>query len=495
MKHAPRPRLLGVAVLAVVAACAPPPPASSSPSSRPSNAAPTTAAPAPTPTAEARIDLNDLPRVEVDPETLLAVCDPEPTQGVSGGPESHFSCEDVFRIALAAFAEVTRDPIMRIHARRAVCDEGQPCPPAVVESGSVTGWTATAAYTVAIDVRESSIPVPALDSAAVWPSANSATPEVFRPTLPPAPDELFDRAPYPFCGQTELRWPVEPRTCFLDAVLDGRPAETIDRSDGIEGDEVFQVIRFDGRGAPLLYAAVNGHWSVERAFVLLNPGGLDWSVNGWYGTRRELPLGTDKSGIGCVAGEPSGNSTTHYFNGTCYGWRIADHDTLVDAGLHDTGAQLDCDPRLYGDSIETSGPPADTHPTDLDIEFDALPDGARAQDLAKWACGRKAASVSKLLTFADSYGGGMITVDRYRTAAASLEAPVIDDSLAACEVRGRPAICFDRTGGGPEYPYGWSMVAIVEDGTFDPNAVMLRIWSEERGLAELMKVAENVIPL
>ena len=56
--------------------------------------------------------------------------------------------------------------------------------------------------------------------------------------------------------------------------------------------------------------------------------------------------------------DPTGSAS---FDGACYGWRIGPYRVMVAEGL-DRNVHADCDVKLYGDSIETSGLPAADHP-------------------------------------------------------------------------------------------------------------------------------------
>ena len=186
--------------------------------------------------------------------------------------------------------------------------------------------------------------------------------------------------------------------------------------------------------------------------------------------------------------DPTGSAS---FDGACYGWRIGPYRVMVAEGL-DRNVHADCDVKLYGDSIETSGLPAADHPTDLDIEFSAVPVRATIEDVEKWACGYQGFSDRVRLTLDPANEWGIIEVDRALWGSKSIEMDVRASAVAACTVRGLPAVCVDR----PDDMLGqnpYAMIVVIEDGTLDPNAVVVRVWSEDLPLDELMRVAESVV--
>jgi hypothetical protein len=190
----------------------------------------------------------------------------------------------------------------------------------------------------------------------------------------------------------------------------------------------------------------------------------------------------------CVEVEPFVKGSIAWFDGTCYGWLIAPHEVLEAAGLHNRNLQLDCDPRLYGDSLETSGPPAVDHHTDLDIEFSSPPDG-EVVHVMKWACGTK--GVSDLLTV--TLDEGRVSVERALQGTPSVEVEAVDGSVAPCDVLGRPAVCVDYLTADELHANSIAQVIILEDSTLDPHAVVVRLSSEDASLATLLYLAELVV--
>jgi hypothetical protein len=190
----------------------------------------------------------------------------------------------------------------------------------------------------------------------------------------------------------------------------------------------------------------------------------------------------------CIEGEPFMAGAIAWFDGTCYGWRFAPHEVLEATGLHDRNLQLDCDPQLYGDSLETSGPPAAAHLTDLDIEFSTTPDGGSVVHVMKWACGTLGVSDLLSLTLPE----GTVTIDRGLQGSPSMEVQAVDGSVVACNVAGRSAVCIDYLTADGLQSNAIAQVIVLEDATLDPHAVVLRLSSEDVPLATLLDVAERV---
>lgn len=286
--------LLATAVIATQAACLADAPHPSVARSAVPPAAPTTRpTPRPTsrptakPSALTGLPIDDLPRVKRDPTTLTAVCDAEPTQAFSGGPEPELHCSDAVELAVRAFAAETPDPIERIYVRRPRCFEGQPCPPELLDTATVTGWTARAAYSFELVWGTERVAAPAVGVSAAWPERDALAAPVERPRINGAPNVVANRTPHPFCGRYEVVPTPEVADCFVSAVLDGRPAEAIELGYAIEGEPYTTIYRFDGAGAIWSYVRVLGTWQVSRGGLSLNPGS-GWSYDGWSETSRRI---------------------------------------------------------------------------------------------------------------------------------------------------------------------------------------------------------------
>lgn len=192
----------------------------------------------------------------------------------------------------------------------------------------------------------------------------------------------------------------------------------------------------------------------------------------------------------CVEGEPHAVAGSEWFEGTCYGWRVGAEDVLG-GDSYDRNLKVDCEPELYGHSLETSGPPAVTHPTDLDIEFADLPSGATVEHIDKWACGSM--GLSDHLTLTDAQGGGTVDITRSLEGTSWLPVWALPSSVKGCDVLGRPAVCIDYLVDGVDRRNDFAYVFVIEDRRLDPHAVVLRLYSEEVPLAELLQIAVRVV--
>jgi hypothetical protein len=219
----------------------------------------------------------DLPRVELADVDATVVCDPDMSLAVSGGPEATVDCSESLRLALRALRTVTPDPVVRIYLRRPPCPS-LPCSEDQLNTAEVTLWTATQAYSVWLDSRLRTVPLPSVTNDAAWPAAgNSPVPAVARPSIEGAPPEVSRREPYPYCGWAVLDDPLEPLRCFRDAVLAGRRAEVIRTFLGFEGGTWLSIYRYDGHGRIVEYY----HNQTARLDGLLNDtwGRLEGAMN------------------------------------------------------------------------------------------------------------------------------------------------------------------------------------------------------------------------
>ena len=169
-------------------------------------------------------------------------------------------------------------PIERLYFQRPGC-QTTPCTEDELSTATVTGWTAAGAFIVALDSRLMTVTMPRRDPGANWPFAGpSLVPAVDHPSLEGAPAEIAMRTAYPFCGMAELGFPESVVGCFRDAVLEGRPAELIERLVATEGGGVIRLYRFDGRGALLMHQRSDGHWFSQAGSMMLGftPGAFDF---------------------------------------------------------------------------------------------------------------------------------------------------------------------------------------------------------------------------
>jgi hypothetical protein len=179
-------------------------------------------------------------------------------------------CEDVIRYAIPMIALVTDDPLQRVYLRRG-------CAPTCLRGErdveTIVAATEGAVWTMVLD--NDSITEPVLDVSATWPEASgTSAPEVHRRNFAGAPTEIRDRDAFPFCGPEGGDW-VAVTGCFLDAVLEGRPAEMIERTHPIDfGSGALLVTRFDGDGAVQQYLRADSAWfRVDGGVVMREPGG------------------------------------------------------------------------------------------------------------------------------------------------------------------------------------------------------------------------------
>jgi hypothetical protein len=196
----------------------------------------------------------------------------------------------------------------------------------------------------------------------------------------------------------------------------------------------------------------------------------------------------ERSPAVCGDVQPSETGVT-YFDGTCQGWRVASVSVAIAEGL-ERSLDPGCDPQLFGSSLETTGPPPDGHPTDIDIEFARVPVGAKIKHVAKWACGARGLSDNLILRFD---GGGDVDVARFHSATRLFEIDALDGSVSECTVLNKPAICVDSFGDAYPFEYALAAVLVIEDGTLDPTARVLRLYSEDASLDQLMTIAQSVV--
>ena len=284
MNGSPHPSLrigaVALAIAALVAACGDPGPSAPPSSSiglfphisfaRPSAVVSTS------PSASRVIEVDTLPRVFPDPATQTAVCDPQASQLDTDYGEATIACYDGIVLGLRALSTLSSSPIERLYLQRPTC-AAKPCTEDELSTATVTGWTATDAFSVGLDSREKTVEVlPA--PAAAWPEGTSATPGVDRPVIESAPPEIAARPAYPYCGEAELGQPEAITGCFRDAVLAGRPAELVDRYVGTEEGPITRLYRFDGRGAIASYLHDGRRWSRQAGSLILGftPGAFDF---------------------------------------------------------------------------------------------------------------------------------------------------------------------------------------------------------------------------
>ena len=225
--------------------------------------------------------IDTLPKVNLDPAQLTAVCDPDPSQGNMNAGESKVTCFDGLVLGLRALQTRTDKPFQRVYLRRPPCT-ATPCTSDELNMAQVTGWTVEGAMSVELDARFMSVTGPVPDPGATWPEAGAFGPvPVKREAIKGAPKEVAARRPYPFCGRAEVGRPPEILACFRAAVLAARPAEMIERVFGTEGGEILWLFRYSGRGALARYEQDGTHWVRQVGTMNLGITPAAWAIEQW----------------------------------------------------------------------------------------------------------------------------------------------------------------------------------------------------------------------
>jgi hypothetical protein len=284
MTRAARVLLLS-GIVAVSAACGSPPPAPrSSVQGAPTAPTPTgsAAASATAPaTSQLTIAIADLPLVEPDPETLTAICDPEPNQIDPDAGETSVFCFDGVRLGLRATRTAILGPIRRAYLMRAACAPS-PCPSDALDTATVALWTDGGVVTVRIDSRLDTVGVPQPLLVDPWPAVAGVTsPAVKRESLVGAPAVVASRTPYPSCGHAANDAAAAVLSCFRSLVLLGRPAEMVQSAVATEGGQIIDLFRFSGMGAITRDEQAEGRWIEQRGSMILGARDGTWSFEPW----------------------------------------------------------------------------------------------------------------------------------------------------------------------------------------------------------------------
>ena len=198
----------------------------------------------------------------------------------------------------------------------------------------------------------------------------------------------------------------------------------------------------------------------------------------------------------CVHGVTHVVTSAELYEGTCWGWRVGPEN--FDTGdVWEQDLELDCDGKLYGDSIETSGPPWEEQPSDLDIFMSDVPDGARFEHIDKWTCGTRGLSDHAVLTLNPDEGDEPIRVDFARWLDASgwlVTTDTVPGAVRSCRIAGLPAVCIEHA---PlhDFAFTFAMVFVLEDSTLNPHGRVLRLYSDsddQISLEDLIRYAEIV---
>ena len=269
--------LLGGTLLFASACNAPPPTTPATPTIR----APQTAIPAATPSG--RVPIENLPRADLDPGLLTAVCDPEPIQLDPEAGETTIFCHDAVVLGLRAASRATPGPITRMYVQRPVCAT-TPCSVDDLSTATVIVWGAAEVVAVRLDSRLDTLAPPDRLLLGIWPPAERGpAPDTNREAIDSAPAEVADRVPFPYCGKATYDTPPSVFACLAGNVLLGRPAEAIHVTFGTEGGEVVDIVRFDGSGALTRYRHAEGRWIRQFGSLILGAPGGSATFEAWDG--------------------------------------------------------------------------------------------------------------------------------------------------------------------------------------------------------------------
>lgn len=262
---------LAVVISIVAAGCvAPIPP---KPSDRASAAAVQTAAQSGTePSAPATETESPSPSASVEPVdagTVLRLCASEPPAPVEV-PPSELACRDA--IDLAVSESVLRAPLIRADMIWSpFCPTGTPCPSAAQDVDH--------AYVVLLLSDGTGIQVPIvqanggltagaptpLSETDIGPRPTFQSPPARKADVGPAPAVVTGRPALPFCGSEDagLAGPFNTagRTCFLNSLLSGQPAEFASKRSDVEGAPFFELWRFVGAGPVVIAHKDRQGWS------------------------------------------------------------------------------------------------------------------------------------------------------------------------------------------------------------------------------------------
>lgn len=261
-------------LLGAVASCALPAPSPGTPSGFPpaSPPSPSLAATPPPSTPVAYLDATDLPSANLGTAGATTLCDPNVT---IGGAPSGIACSEALSLALRAF-KLQVDHVDRMYLMRTACGG---CTAPAGDFPTVVAWSGSQTLVVSIDGGHGRVTAPiTAPENALWPtSSGSAAPQPHRPAIEGAPKSVSERVAYPFCGDARVDG-SNAYGCFLDAILDGRPAELVDAFAVTAGVE---ILRFSGRGLIERYADWPEGWMRDGGSAVLGSPAGNWSFDNW----------------------------------------------------------------------------------------------------------------------------------------------------------------------------------------------------------------------
>jgi hypothetical protein len=224
----------------------------------------------------------------------------------------------------------------------------------------------------------------------------------------------------------------------------------------------------------------------SRGIVILDPPREDPTP-----TPRSSPTPAP-SDPHCTHGITHVRTAAELYEGSCWGWRVGPEN--FDSGdIADRKIEIDCDGKLYGDSIETSGPPWEDQLSDLDINLVTVPDGTTFQHVGKWTCGSSGFSDEARIVL-NPENGAEVNISRALDGGGWLVVDAVPGSVRSCTIRGLPSVCIDHVSIS-DYAFTIAYAFVLEDSDLDPYGVVLRLYSEDLPLDDLIQIAENVIPI
>ncbi len=263
-------------VAIIIAACgAPPIQHATPPAGAPSPV------PSPTPTAIASLDVDRLPRIELDPHVLTAVCDTDPGIETTDDAESALACGTAVELAVRSVVAVAGGPAERVYVQRPTC-AATLCTQHEVDAAIAWVWIPGRVLGVDVSADLGYLPVPVAGMNAPWPATTvPVSPAADASPIDDAPPVIAARDPYPSCGHAEDGQTASVGRCFRDLVLAGRPVEMTETLFGTEGGEVLRLYRFAGAGAIRMYQRFEGDWMTQPGSMIIGPGLDTWSFEPW----------------------------------------------------------------------------------------------------------------------------------------------------------------------------------------------------------------------
>jgi hypothetical protein len=226
----------------------------------------------------------------LDPTAVTAVCDPPPNALDPRAGELRVTCTDAIVDGLRALSAELGLQFTRARVTVQACAT-TPCSLAELTHVTVTAWTTSNeawSTVVEVDVPDGSgvwATAAVRETAIDWPSLDAPIPTVRRPAIDGAPSIVAGRKAYPFCGTIEPLGGSDSAqvwTCFLAAVLAGRPAELLEHANFGDGTPLVNVYRYSGEGAVARFSGANDQWNRANGSIVLPPAGTPgWGFDPW----------------------------------------------------------------------------------------------------------------------------------------------------------------------------------------------------------------------